>query len=558
MWWRAKGVVRLTGLMATLPIIVSTVRAVNHGWLPLGDDATIAIRSFDVLSLHPPVVGQYSVSSNLIGAPVRSPGPLLYWLLALPVRMGPAAPTIAMGIVNGLAVIGAVALAARRGGRLLMFASAAGLAAICASFDAPLLHDIWNPAAALLPFALLMFIVWSVACGEYRLLPLAALLASYVVQAHLVYVAPVGWMLAVAGGFLVATRPRVPRRWIAGTAAVVLVCWSLPLAEEVVDRPGNLERIVQAATAHGSRFGWADGWHAVVRTIGVPPWWLRSPPNPFERLGDVASAPGIVATASAVAGLAGLLGLAAIGLRSRRRQLAVPALLALGLTGAVATVTASTPNGAALFAVIGYTLWWASAAGMFCWLVLGYGAMVLCARGQRVARWRERVHTGRNWRASAVAGATGVATVAAIGAIVATKGRPHRVETIYRPARAVIDRVRKTVPPGRTVLLASPTADVPWNVRTGLAYGLRASGRPFVASLLGIGSEHDPHQHRHDTVVTVVEQGAKLPRGSDVVARVKVGRVPPDGPPTLQSRPRTVIVTVTPTSGDARPSAGQP
>jgi hypothetical protein len=543
-------VVLLTGLAAALPVIVSTVRAVSHGWLPLGDDATIAVRAFDVFSLHPPVVGQYSVSSQLIGAPVRSPGPLLYWLLAIPVRMGPAAPAIAMGIVNGLATIGAVALAARRGGWLLMFACAAGLAAMCASLEASLMHDVWNPYAAIFPFTLLIFVVWSVVCGEYWLLPIAALIASFVVQAHLVYVAPVVGMLAVAGGFLVATRPRVPRRWTVGTAVVVLVCWSLPLAEEVVNRPGNLERIVQAATAHSPRYGWANGWHAVVRTIGFPAWWLRSPRIAFDRLADVGVAPGAVATASAVAGLAGLVGLAGIGLRSRRRQLAAPALLALALIGAVAAVTASTPSSGALFGVIAYTLWWASPVGLFCWLVLGYGAVVLCARGRRFAVWRERARARaqRGWRASAVSVA-GIAAVAAIGAVAAGRERPDRVQEIYRPARTAIDRVRGAVPPGRTVLLAGSLAEDPWNVLAGLAYGLRASGRGFVASLLGIGSQHDPQHHPHDAVVTVLEQGASLPPGSRIVARVRVGRVPPDGPQTRESAPREVVVTLGPAAG---------
>jgi hypothetical protein len=260
----------------------------------------------------------------------------------------------------------------------------------------------------------------------------------------------------------------------------------------------------------------------------------------------VVLAPGLVATASAVAALAGLVALAAIGLRSRRGQLAAPALLALALMGAVAAVAATTPNGRALFGVVNYTLWWASPAGMFCWLVLGYGAVVLAGRGRRLAPWRERALSWRGWRASAVVGAACIAAVAAIGAIEATRGRPDSVEPIYRPARTAIDRVRRALPPGRTALLAGPLAAIPWNVRTGLAYGLRANGREFVVSLLGIGSQRDPHSHPHDVVVTVFEQGAPLPRGSRVIARVKVGRVPPDQPLTPESRPREVVVTLGP------------
>jgi hypothetical protein len=71
---------------------------------PLGDDAIIAC-AHDVLSTHPPLLGPYSTSSMVIGHPVLSPGPLLFWLFALPVRFGELAPAITMGIVNVCAVV---------------------------------------------------------------------------------------------------------------------------------------------------------------------------------------------------------------------------------------------------------------------------------------------------------------------------------------------------------------------------------------------------------------------------------------------------------------------
>src|SRR3954453_21717198 len=135
-WVRRNGLVLATGLAAALPVLVSTVRAVADGWLPLGDRAVIGIRAFDVLSTHPPLVGQYSAASQVIGEPVLSPGPMLYWLLALPVRLGGVAPVVAMGIVNTCAVVGVVVLAKRRGGLPFMFATAAAVAGMCASLDA--------------------------------------------------------------------------------------------------------------------------------------------------------------------------------------------------------------------------------------------------------------------------------------------------------------------------------------------------------------------------------------------------------------------------------------
>ena len=83
-------------------------------------------RAWDVLTAHSPLVGQYSESGYITGQIVHSPGPLLYWLLALPARFGSAASiALTMGALNTLAIVGCVALARRRGGLVLMFVTAA-------------------------------------------------------------------------------------------------------------------------------------------------------------------------------------------------------------------------------------------------------------------------------------------------------------------------------------------------------------------------------------------------------------------------------------------------
>src|SRR4051794_37838837 len=179
---RRHRLVLVTGLAAALPVIVATIGAVVDDWVPTGDDAIIVVRAYDVLSTHPPLLGPYSTSSQVIGHPVLSPGPMLFWLLALPVRLGEVAPAVTVAVVNVAMVIGVVALARRRGGPLLMFVVAAAVAAMCASLDAPIFHGVWGPSAAVLPFMLLIFLAWSLACGEYRLLPLTALVASFAVQ----------------------------------------------------------------------------------------------------------------------------------------------------------------------------------------------------------------------------------------------------------------------------------------------------------------------------------------------------------------------------------------
>ena len=105
------------GLAASIPVLVSAIHAAVIGWQPAGDDGIIVTRAFDVLTSHSPLVGQYSESGYLTGQTVHSPGPLLYWLLAIPARFGSVSSiAVWMGIVNTLAIVGAVALARRRGG----------------------------------------------------------------------------------------------------------------------------------------------------------------------------------------------------------------------------------------------------------------------------------------------------------------------------------------------------------------------------------------------------------------------------------------------------------
>jgi hypothetical protein len=133
-----RGLVLATGLAAALPVLGSTLRKLTDGWVPQSDQAVAVARAYDVFTSWTPLVGPWSSTSISFDEPVHHLGPLLYWLLALPARLpGYAVFPLIMGIVNSAAVIGAVALAHRRGGRALMFATAAAIAAMCGSLETP-------------------------------------------------------------------------------------------------------------------------------------------------------------------------------------------------------------------------------------------------------------------------------------------------------------------------------------------------------------------------------------------------------------------------------------
>ncbi|HEV8152188.1 MAG TPA: hypothetical protein VGP78_04605, partial [Solirubrobacteraceae bacterium] len=95
---------------------MAAVRAIRWDWTPTGDEGVIASRAFDVLTSKPPLLGQFSQASAVVGQPTYSPGPLSYWALAFPAHLGPAALVITTALINVASAIATVALARRRGG----------------------------------------------------------------------------------------------------------------------------------------------------------------------------------------------------------------------------------------------------------------------------------------------------------------------------------------------------------------------------------------------------------------------------------------------------------
>jgi hypothetical protein len=450
------------GLGAALPVILSTVHAVGDGWVPEADQAIIATRAHDVLTWHMPLVGQYTIAGHVTGHVTHSLGPMLFWLLALPARFGsPASLAWTMGAVNTLAIVGSVALARRRGGLVLMFATAIAIALMCQSLAAETFHDVWNPSAGLFPFTLLIFLCWSLACGDYRLLPLVALVASFVVQAHLMYLPATVGLVAVGLGGLIASvtfharrvaasqRPMAPApeppsedgpapptdhnpktiggarerpngraptrrmrgsllRWGIATVLVLAFCWSAPVVDEVANRPGNLTLVVNTATQSKPRLGADVGWHAVVRAVGAQPWWLYIPRTRWDRKYDVRSTPSPSAVDWCLALLSGLLVVMLAGVALRRLDLTTAALIGLVLCAALAAVAASTPTTRLLSATLGYTMWWGTQVGMWVWLILAWSIWLALSWIARAAlsahRARRAASSSPIWRARRVAG----------------------------------------------------------------------------------------------------------------------------------------------------------
>jgi hypothetical protein len=476
------------GVAAAVPVLVSTVHAVRAGWEPAGDDGIIVTRAWDVLTAHSPLIGQYSESGLVTGQVVHSPGPLLYWLLALPARFGsPASIALTMGVMNTLAIVGCVALARRRGGLVLMFATAAAIALMCQALSSESLHDVWNPAAGLFPFLLLIFLCWSLACGDHRLLPLTVLVASFVTQTHLTYVVPTAGMLAVALGGLIAAavrrrraksigepgfdlqRARAPVwRWVVAAVLVAGICWAAPAIDEIEGHPGNLTLIVQTAGNRGATLGAGIGWNAVVRAVGWQPWWLSVPPTAWSHKNDVRATPTSVATDSTLALLAALGLLAAAGFLRRRANLGAAALIGLALCASLDAIVAQTPSVPLLAATTGYTTWWGAMVGLWVWLVLAWSlwlslrwlALASARLWGGLVSWTWRLPAGSIRAACVVGSLACLGGIVVTGAAVAATQKPDSHASQYRPITAIAARLDQVVPAGQTVRLSLGASDI--------------------------------------------------------------------------------------------------
>ena len=516
-----------TGLAAALPIFSSTVRALAEGWFPEGDQAIIAARAYDVLTLHPPLVGPWSTTSRIVGEPTFSLGPLLYWVLAFPSRLPwVTALPVTMGIINTASVVGIVALARRRGGRPLMFASAVVVTVMCASLQTEVFHDIWAPTAPLVLITLLIFASWSIACGDRWLLPLAVLIASFAAQCHLMFLLPSAALLTVGLlGLAWISRRRhevtLSRRLILVTLLVTVVCWSAPIADQLLDLTGfergsgNFANVAESVRAREAPVGASGGWHAVVRAVGIPPSWLRGPQSEVTRAFEVFPRPPTLGIVSALIVVLGLIGLFVVGIRRGRHDVAAACATALALLAALCVATASYPNTDGYIFIYGYTARWASPAGMWAWLVLGWSFATLFRPDRPWLRVRH-----------AVLGYVGLAAVVVSGAAVAAGQRKDTQHFLYRPLRAVVDRLDAEIQQPATVRVDGNNLIIGSSIAAALH---RRGDDVRVASFwIQFGPEYAPEGTRYDYTVDIRETGTGRPRGR-VVGHVP--GAPPDGKP---------------------------
>lgn len=296
-WWRPRSLADrlfvITIVAAVVPIAVATARAINRGWIPVGDDAFFTVRARDVFTLDDlPLLGTWSSASLSAVQNLNHPGPLLFDVLALPAKLGGGTGlAIGAALINAVSLLGIAIIGYRRGGAVVGAVAVAVGAVLAWSMGSEVLFEPWQPHVLLLPFLFFVTLVWAVACGDLVALPWAVGVGSFVVQTHLSYAILVPllgvWAIVGVAFVLRAAKRRDPSSWPALrgrvirigmiTAAVSVVCWLQPLIEQFTgDGDGNLTRLVRhARDSNVKTVGVRFGTRAVASVVSLPPWWLR-------------------------------------------------------------------------------------------------------------------------------------------------------------------------------------------------------------------------------------------------------------------------------------------
>ncbi len=362
-------------LAAWLPFVLGPARLIRHGWRPVGDEAAIALRSWNALTSHGPMVGQ----ATRLAHGVFDPGPLEYWLLAIPVHLDTV-----HGVLWGAVICCLVACSLAVEAAWSVLGAAGGL---CASGliigVAVWIPDIavtpsWNPWFGMTFFLAALAAAWAVMSGHRGWWPALVITASIAAQAHLMFTVPsaVLAVLALIVGLADTIRGRPGYWWLVTGLVAGAACWSAPLIQQFTSPDGNLGLLLRSSgAATGPRTGGAFSLKALSAAVEpIPIWWKSRSPAAIYAL--ISHRPAWFAVAVLI-----LLAVAAVmAVRPLRcRPLGALAVVSLVISlGSLVTYSGIPVHNTSLL-TLGYLTVLLFPIGVLSWLVVGSWA-VLTAR----------------------------------------------------------------------------------------------------------------------------------------------------------------------------------
>ena len=244
----SKLLVAALAAVLVLPLVVALLAYHKPTWMPVLDLAQTELRVRDVGTAHTPLIGL----PGRIGTGLQQgshPGPLSFYALAPTYRLfgsSAFALQIATVVVHAGAILAALFIARRRGRRAIVLGVAAMLAVLIAGFGVKVFTEPWNPYLPVLWWVVVLLAVWSVACGDHKMLPVAVAGGSFCAQTHVPYLVlclGLGGVAAAAATVHFRKADAATRRsivvWGLVAAGLGLCAWLPPMIDQIIHQPGN-------------------------------------------------------------------------------------------------------------------------------------------------------------------------------------------------------------------------------------------------------------------------------------------------------------------------------
>jgi hypothetical protein len=497
-----------------LPFVIMIIGLPGRSYVPIGDEASILYRIQQVGTAHTPLVGVYSTRGW------AHPGPILYYLLAVPYRLSGGQPLAAFAgaVLIALASFGLTGYLAYRRRQLAGFIvfAAAGATLVYGLISESLLQ-IWNPNVPLIPYLAFCFALWGVAERDFAVTPAAVLLGSAIVQMHVSYLPLVvvgalsvgGWLALTrrAGNPALTTLSRRGKWWTFGAAALL---WLPPLIDLLFGDHNGVHVLRYFLHSHGETSGLSYGLGLLSGHVKLTgPWAGGAEHYAFENLSPAALASLLLLVILLVV-------LASLNVATSRPGAAM-AVVALGqlAAGAVAAAKLQPPY-------LGYLIVWTYPLAAFCWAAVALSAFDLASgRTARVVRWIR---------------SPAVALVLLVVAVVQTA---RTCQQAFRPplprqsqgqlVSTLLPEVKARIP-AQSLIRVEGAGDSFNDAWVGILYGLAERHQPFLTSDGAAGQKWGPtHRWSGQSVaqtVTIASDESDLRQGAVVACERDSGETP--------------------------------
>jgi hypothetical protein len=442
-------------------VLVPTLIDLADGWRPVRDDAMISIGSYRVFSGQSPLVGVWSLASQGMHHAFFDLGPLLFWLLAVPVHLDPN-----HGALWGAALVcgASLSLAIEAVWSVKGWPAAVAIAVVVADvgWQTQMFTDlVWNPHFGLVFLIASAATAWVVASGRFGWWPVVVVFASVAAQSHLVYAVTAAILALVAPLVALTYGHRPPRwRWLPVGLMAGVACWILPFVQEVSGHPGNLSLILDSRRAQPP-VGFEFGFHALATAVAPHPIWLTQYPYLPSAANGTPQYLGSHAVGWGFFALGLLVVIALWAWRAGRRELS--ALAVVGAVAAVGTVASFAAFARDKVVLSGYLINLLWVVGMLIWIIALWAVGDLAAVGIRRVRGghhrvqgRVPVRRGLEWAALLLLVAAGVAGLRTL--VPAAHGQAAETRSDSPLNHAVARSVEHSVPPGPVIVVVQPAA----------------------------------------------------------------------------------------------------